>query len=125
MEHLVGQLLDEDRRRQGVRLGVTEPVEIGNSTNLVISATTAKEKATSKTTAGTFTQKRRQNSDTLSLQESQKPLSHWDQLESHPENEIYFKMQVYTIVCCLSVVCCLLSVLSGVVCMCLVLLLPA
>jgi hypothetical protein len=89
-----------------------------NSTNLVLSATTAKEKATSKTTAGTFTQKRRQNSDTLSMQDSQKPLSHWHQLESHPENEIYFKIRVYTIVCCLSVVCCLVSIVRFV-CSCL------
>jgi hypothetical protein len=93
-----------------------------NLTNQVLSVTTAKEKATSKTTAGTFTRKRRQNSDTLSMQDSQQPLSHWHQLESHPENEIYFRIRVYTIVC---FVCCLLSVLSVVVCMCLVLLLPA
>jgi len=29
VEQIIGQLLDEDRRWQGVRLGVTEPVEFG------------------------------------------------------------------------------------------------
>jgi hypothetical protein len=66
-----------------------------DSTNLVLSAATVKEKATSKTTAGSFTHKRSLNPDIRNMQDLPKPRLHWHLPASHPETEIYFDISLY------------------------------